>query len=115
MDLLAALGHSWASGVEDEIGPVAMGSAGESIPDEAIPYFKEKRVKIFSDNDKAGHEAFQRWAEQLAGVAAKVDGYDFTGLIQTDGNPVKDLNDLLKIDYDCWEQNQNRIESIMDF
>ncbi|HXM04565.1 MAG TPA: hypothetical protein VN939_18275, partial [Chthoniobacterales bacterium] len=42
----------------------------------------------------------------------KVDGFHFTGLIQTDGHPVKDLNDLSRIDYNNWEQNQNRIESI---
>jgi hypothetical protein len=32
-----------------------------------------------------------------------------------DGQPAKDLNDLLRIDYDCWEPNKATIEAIMDF
>ena len=48
-------------------------------------------------------------------MASKVDGYRFDGLTQSDGKPVKDLNDLLRIDYDCWEQNQAVVESVMSF
>jgi hypothetical protein len=64
--------------------------AGVTIPDDRLFYFKEKRIRIFSHADNRAREALQRWA-------------------------VNDLNDLSKIDYDNWEANRVRIESIMDF
>lgn len=114
-DMLSAFGHAWASGAETRSAPVCMCTAVATIPDDAFPYFTGKKVRIFSHNDDRGREALGRWAGQLCGIAASVDSFDFTGLIQTDGSPVNDLNDLSRIDYDSWEQNQNRIESIMDF
>jgi hypothetical protein len=114
-DLLAAVGHAWASGVEDHIAPVCMSTAGVTIPDDTLSYFKDKNVRIFSHADDPGREALQRWAGQLYGTAAAVSGYDFAGLIQVNGELVGDLNDLSNIDYDSWGLHQNRIESIMDF
>jgi hypothetical protein len=55
----------------------------------------------------------ERWATQLSGIAAKVDGFDFYGLTTTEGSPVTDLNDMLRIDHDCWEQNRETIENVM--
>lgn len=114
-DFLAAFGHAWASGVETQIAPVCLATGAVYIADDALPYFAGKRVRIFAHNDAAGHRTYERWAGQLQGIATKIDGFDFTGLIQTDGQPVTDLNDLSRIDYDCWEANRDRIESIMDF
>jgi hypothetical protein len=63
-----------------------------------------KRVRIFGHADEAGQMAIKRWAEQLQSVQADVDGFDFSGLIKTDGTPVKDLNEFVQADHkrsDC--------------
>ncbi len=60
-------------------------------------------------------EAANRWAAQLQTANVVIDGFSFDGLIQNDGSAVKDLNDLLKVDADCWEANREVIESVMSF
>jgi hypothetical protein len=60
--------------------------------------FTGKRVRIFGHDDDAGRAAVERWAAQLATVNADVDAFRFAGLVQTDGKPVKDLNDSLLMD-----------------
>lgn len=99
-----------------------MTSSGASIDERALPYFKGKRVRIFFHNDapgkngkRPGYEAAARWKRQLEGVASKVDRYSLAGLTKVNGDPVKDLNDLLLIDPDSWEQNRTEIESFMHF
>ena len=115
-DFLSAFGHAWASGVEAHIAPVCMSSAAVSIAKEALPAFAGKRVRIFTHADEAGNKASDRWTAQLISVADKVDCWQFgSDWIQTDGQPVTDLNDLLRIDYDCWEDNRLEIEAIMAF
>jgi hypothetical protein len=115
-DFLAAFGHAWASGVEDQIAPVCMSSASPSIPDDALPAFTGKRVRIFAHADDAGMKASEQWQGQLTGVASKVDCWRFgSGWIQADGEPVIDLNDLLRIDYECWEDDRTIIEGVMAF
>lgn len=121
-DFLAAIAHAWASGVEGLVAPVYMTSSGASIDERALPYFKGKRVRIFFHNDapgkngkRPGYEAAARWKRQLEGVASKVDRYSLAGLTKVNGDPVKDLNDLLLIDPDSWEQNRTEIESFMHF
>lgn len=103
-DFLAAFGHAWASGIEDQIAPVCISSSSSSIPDGALRAFTGKRVRIFAHADDAGVKASERWQGQLTGVADKVDCWRFgSDWIQADSNPVNDLNDLLQLDYDCWE------------
>jgi hypothetical protein len=92
-----------------------MGSAGSTIGRDALNYFRNKRVRIFIHDDAAGSKAFTRWARQLEGIAAKVDGYELSGLITSDGEAVKDLNDLCRIDADCWAEHQAIVESVMHF
>ena len=46
----------------------------------------------------------ERWAAQLASVGANVDAFSFAGLVQTDGKPVKDLNDSLLMDVASFNQ-----------
>lgn len=113
-DFLAAFGHAYASGVEDQVAPVCIAGAGNRIPTEALPLFKDKRVRIFVHGDRQGEEAWERWSKQLNGIA-EVDGFDFYGLITTEGSPVTDLNDMLRIDYDCWEENKTTIAGVMNF
>ena len=78
--------------------PIAMLGASLSIPEDALPLFAGKKVRIFGHADDAGRKAAQRWATQLQSVGADVDAFDFAGLVQTDGKPVKDLNDALNAD-----------------
>jgi hypothetical protein len=93
-DFLAAFGHAWASNIEDQVAPVGMSSAALSIAEDAIPAFSGKRVRIFGHADDAGVRACERWQAQLTGVAGKVDSWRIgSGWIQTDGEPVTDLND----------------------
>ena len=33
-----------------------------------------------------------------------IDGFSFAGLLMNNGKPVADLNDLLQIDCDSWEE-----------
>jgi hypothetical protein len=90
-------------------------SATGHFADEALQYFTGKRVRIFVHDDDAGYSAAADWTSQLKGVASKVDGFEFTRLARTDGEPIGDLNDLLLIDYDCWEANRETVEGVMSF
>jgi hypothetical protein len=45
----------------------------------------------------------------------KVDGYSFSGFIQSDGTPVKDLNDFALIDPDQWEPKRDAIQEAFAF
>jgi hypothetical protein len=121
-DFLAAFGHAYASSVQHLAAPVCMSGASSHIPTDALPYFKDQRVRIFVHDDKAGQEAWERWAGQLYETASRVDGFSFGGLTsitdetdETEGSPVTDLNDLLTVSYDCWEKNQELIEGVMNF
>jgi hypothetical protein len=112
---LAAIAHAWASDVETRVAPICMPSAGSDFTEEALNCLQGKRARIFADNDRRGIEAARRWAAQLRTADVLVDGYGFEGLIQNDRVAVKDLNDLLKVDADCWEEHREVIESVMDF
>lgn len=114
-NFLAVIAHAWASGVEDDVAPVCLSGAGQRIADEALPLFAGKRVRIFADDDQAGYGAAETWGTRLRAVGTRVDAFSFRGLTRSDGGRVKDLNDLLRADYDCWEQNRDVIEGIMGF
>jgi CHC2 zinc finger len=114
-DFLAAFGHAYASSVQHLVAPVCMSGASSHIPDDALLLFKGKRVRIFVQDDRAGEEAWERWDRQLYGVADKIDGFDFIGLTDTEGSSIGDLNQLLEVDYDCWEKHKETIESVMNF
>jgi hypothetical protein len=112
---LAAIAHAWASNVETRVAPICMPSANANFTAESLERLQGKRARIFVDNDKPGELAAMRWAAQLQAASVVVDGYSFDGLLQNDGRPVKDLNDLLRIDADQWETHRETIESVMDF
>jgi hypothetical protein len=46
---------------------------------------------------------------------ATVDQFSFHGLIQSDRQPVKDLNDLLRISGESYRGNAKQIEGVMRF
>jgi hypothetical protein len=100
-DLLAAFWLAYAGAVESLVAPVCMNGTGCSIRDDALPYFRGKRVRIFGHADEAGQRAIQRWAEQLQGVEAEVDGFFFEGLVKRDGSPALDLNDFILADHNA--------------
>ena len=63
-----------------------------------------------------GRKPLNDWRAQLTGVAGKVDCWRFAShWMQGDGKPVVDLNDLLRIDYDCWEGDRAIIDAVMSF
>jgi hypothetical protein len=97
-DFLSAFYWAFAGAVEQLVAPICMTGAACSIHKEALPMLHGKRVRIFGHADNAGQAAMQRWAEQLRGVQAEVDGFDFSGLLKLDGSPVMDLNDMLHAD-----------------
>lgn len=97
-DFLSAFALAHAGGVESLAMPVCMTSASCSIHKDALPLFREKRVRIFGHADEAGERAIRRWAEQLRDVQAEVDCYSFDGLFKADGSPANDLNEFLLVD-----------------
>ncbi|OPZ73134.1 MAG: hypothetical protein BWY82_01221 [Verrucomicrobia bacterium ADurb.Bin474] len=84
-DCLAVSLAAWIEGHWDDVAPVAMLGASQSISNDALPLFKGKTVRIFQDNDPPGREAARRWAKQLRPYARSIDvwtsdkeGEDFT-------------------------------------
>jgi hypothetical protein len=114
-DFLALIAQAWASGVEHLVAPVCMAGAQMSIPESVLPRFRGKRVRIFMHDDNPGIQAANRWAKQLQAAEVQVDGYSFEGLVQTDGFPVEDLNDLCRIDPGSMEANAKDLAELFNF
>ena len=106
-DLLAACHFIAAEERERDVAPVAMLGGCARIHAEALPMFTGKRVRIFPHVDSTGAAAVNRWAEQIADVAAEVDAFSFAGLRRTAGEPVKDFNDLAAIHPDDFENDRS--------
>ncbi len=87
--------------------PVAMLGAKQRIHADALPLFAGKRVRIFGHADEAGREGAEAWARQLESVGADVDAFDFAGLQQSSGEPVKDLNDALMMNPESFSQAES--------
>jgi hypothetical protein len=117
-DALAAMHFALAQGCEDSVGIVALLGAAVRIPDECIPFFGELHVRIFIHDDgekESGMQAARAWAEQIRGTAGRVDGLTFDDLLQSDGEPVRDLNDLCSVDPVSYEARRDFLDGIMDF
>jgi hypothetical protein len=52
-----------------------------TITEDALPYFRAKRIRIFAHYDQAGEAAAERWTAQLKETAT-VDRLSFKGLSQ---------------------------------
>lgn len=113
-DFLAAFHHAHASGRSERIAPVCLLGATMPIGDDRLPAFAGKYVRIFVHDDDEGMAAARRWAHQLNGVVARVDGFTFDGLRQVNGQPVKDLCEMANVDVDSWEAYRD-IENCMAF
>ena len=89
--------------------------ASPDIVEAALPLFAGKRVKIFAHNDESGYDAVDEWSDALNTAGATVDGFSFHGWRQSNGEPVKDLTDFVRVDYDEWESERSLVESAFDF
>jgi hypothetical protein len=98
VDILAAHHFIHAHKREADTAAVAMLGASNSIPADALPHFAGKRIRIMAHSDKAGIEAAAKWKNKLDTEGAHVDAADFSGLLMADASPVKDLNDLTRLD-----------------
>ena len=114
-DLLGAVHLAWCSGVASDIAPVSVLGAANRIPDDALALFAGRRVRIFGHADEPGQAAAARWAGQLAGVGADVDGFDLGGLLQSSGAEVDDVCDFSHLDVDEWERHRDDIEQAFSF
>ena len=114
-DALAALHHALASGCADAVGVVCMIGAACRIPDECLASFAGLPVRVFIHADAAGMKAARKWAAQLAGAGAQVSGFDFSGMLRSDGGAVNDLCDMASIGPDSWEEHRELIENAMRF
>lgn len=97
-DFLASLFVAWwegGPGLVNKIAPVCMTGGGNNIQPNALAFFAGKHIRIAVHADDQGREAGERWAGQLYGAGAEaLDGFDFSGLVRSDGKPVKDLADF---------------------
>jgi hypothetical protein len=113
-DFLALIAHALQRGVLSQIAPVCMAGAQMSIPEETLPLFVGKRIRIFVHADEAGMDAATRWYSVLRNLST-VDCYSFDGLEQIDGSPVGDLNDLLRIDLESREKYRKEVDELLGF
>lgn len=97
-DMLAGFQVIAETGFLAEATVICMTGSSMLVPDFCLPFFNGLRVRIFADADTAGQSAAVRWHEQLAAVGAVVDAFDLAGLLRADGQPVKDLNDVMLMD-----------------
>ena len=96
-DLLAALSLAWEEEVDEYVAPVAMLGAAHKIPDDALPYFGGKRVRIFPHLDVAGRTAAAVWERQLRRAGADVRCVSLAGIRMENGQQANDLNDVCRI------------------
>jgi hypothetical protein len=102
-DLLAALEVVRREGVAGSVGVVGILGAGNTRLDPAaLSFFRGKAVRLFPHADEAGRKAAKEWARLLLDAgAARVDAFDLSGLMRADGEPGKDLCDVLNIAPGC--------------
>jgi hypothetical protein len=106
-DFLAAYSLIYTEDLENKVTPVTMLGAANRIQGNALQYFRDKYVFGFPDYDAAGIEGMARWHDQLNGIAAGFEVFDYTCLLRDDGQKVKDLRNFLRVDVDQWESCQS--------
>ncbi|HAL70688.1 MAG TPA: hypothetical protein DCP71_02835 [Verrucomicrobiales bacterium] len=100
-DYLAALHFALLQGRHDVLPMALLGrGTGSRLSPEALHLIGQRRVRIYphEDADGGGLAAAWVWRRQLRAAGCKTDAFHFTGLLQADGRPVKDLNDAALCD-----------------
>ena len=100
-DWLAACWLAWRSGLIPNAPqwiPLGLLGAGCLIPYSQLERLRQRRVCIFAHGDGSGESAAENWTKQLLSARCTVEVFPIgeLGLLQTDGNPVNDLNDVLR-------------------
>lgn len=114
-DMLATFHLAKCVGMSELLAVVGILGAGNRIPSACLPFFRSKRVRIFAHADKAGESAGMAWAAQLIAAGVDVDGFSFSGLVRSDGDAVKDVNDFSHLDAATWEANRSVIDEAFSF
>jgi len=105
-DLLAAFHFAWCENKSNRVAAVCVTGASNRIPDDCLPYFAGRAIRIFPHADQAGMKALDSWASQLRRVARNLSFFDLRGLRKCDSSAVKDLNDLAYICPDQFEERR---------
>ncbi|MEO8353976.1 MAG: hypothetical protein ABI680_19785, partial [Chthoniobacteraceae bacterium] len=106
-DFVALFNFLLAEGKEETVAPLAMlGAANGKIEPEATALLAGRHVRLFPHLDEAGARAARGWARQLADAGCRVDAFDLSGCVRTDGKKGKDLADVCQIAPDCFEQER---------
>lgn len=105
-DLLAAFQILYSESREADSAAVAMLGANASIRESALHLFEGRRIRICEHLDSAGSGAGLMWFGQLHPHAESVDRVRFNGLVVSDGTPVNDLNDVLHVDADQFDEDR---------
>ncbi|MCC6356956.1 MAG: hypothetical protein IT577_23970 [Verrucomicrobiae bacterium] len=106
-DLVAGHHFIWCEERERDAAVVSMLGSGLSIPVPDLLTIAGKRVRIVPHLDTSGNEACLRWFVQLTQVGCEVDVFSLVGLVKMDDAPVLDLNDLLAIHPDSFEEHRS--------
>ena len=106
-DALAALHFADVEDRLSSVGVVAALSASVNLLADDVEKFRGRRVRIFGDADATGEHAASRIGQQLASVAREVQIFSVAGLNRDDGEPVKDLFDVTRIDVDDFERERD--------
>jgi CHC2 zinc finger len=97
-DYLAFIHFALRFGLKN-IQPVAMLGRGLTISAEALPHFRNRRVRIYphNDSDGLGYSQAVRLTRQLGENGCGVHIRTLVGLVKTDGKPPKDLNECVEL------------------
>lgn len=102
-----ALFHFMHTEEREDIAPLGvLGAASHRLAPEALQKLRGKVVCLYPHADDAGAAAAKAWARSLRDAGAKVMAFDLSGIVCTGGRPGKDLADVCRIDYDCFERER---------
>ena len=90
---------------ENLFGVIAMLGANQEFTPEQAKNLKGKRVRIFPHMDEAGMKGVQNWFSSLKSVGVHVDIYDYDEITTKDGKLITDLNDLLRVNLEDWDND----------
>lgn len=122
-DVLAGYHFLFKNIMLDQVAVVGMLGGSNRMAEDALPYFRGKRVRLVPHADalrtretaegvvesRAGYDAALKWQECLvAAGAAAVTAFSLEGLTQADGSAVNDLNDLARCAPEVLEDREIR-------